>query len=69
MSNVSTEPPFLHMEVLMIAERTFGGLIHGQTIEDMGRKLAGVIEDFDRAVNIEALRLAKKLGKHSLSQR
>ena len=69
MSNVSTEPPFLHMEVLMISERTFGGLIHGQTIEDMGRKLAGVIEDFDRAVNIEALRLAKKLGKHSLSQR
>ena len=53
----------------MVAERTFGGLIHGETIEDMGRKLAGVIEDFDRAVNIEALHLAKKLGKHSLSQR
>ena len=53
----------------MVAERSFGGLIHGETIEDMGRKLARVIEDFDRAVNIEALRLTKKKGKHSLSQR
>ena len=68
MSNVSKQPAFLHMEVLMVAERTFGGLIHGETIEDMGRKLARVIEDFDRALNIEALRLAKKRGKHSLSQ-
>ena len=46
-----------------------GVLVHGQTIEDIGRKLTEVIEDFDRAVNIEALRLAKKIGKHPLSQR
>ena len=69
MSNVSKQPTFPYLEVLMVAERTFGGLIHGETIEDMGRKLARVIEDFDRALNIEALRLAKKRGKHSLSQR
>ena len=69
MSNVSKQSSPLHSEVLIVAERTFGGLIHGETIEEMGRKLTGVIEDFDRAVNIEALRLAKKIGKHSLSQR
>ena len=53
----------------MVVERTFGGLIPGETIEDMSRKLAEVIEDFDRAVNIEALRQTKKMGKHSLFQR
>ena len=52
-----------------LAERSFGGLIHGETIEDMGRKLVEVIEDFDRAMDIEALRQTKKMGKHSLSQR
>ena len=32
----------------------------------MDRELAKVIEDFDRAVNVEALRLAKETGKHAL---
>jgi hypothetical protein len=30
----------------------------------MDRELTRVIEDFDRAVDVEALRLAKKNGKH-----
>ena len=39
-----------------------------EVIEEMGRELTKVIEDFDRAVNVEALRLAKETGKHALSQ-
>ena len=44
------------------------GLVHPGTIEEMNKELNEVIEDFDRAVNVEALRLAKEIGKHSLSQ-
>jgi hypothetical protein len=54
--------------MLMIAGRTVGGLVHPQKIEEMERELTEVIEDFDRAVNVEALRLGKKSGKRSLSQ-
>ena len=32
----------------------------------MDGELTKVIEDFDRAVNVEALRLAKQTGKHSV---
>src|SRR5258706_9993113 len=42
-----------------------GGL---DAIEEMDKELSKVIEDFDRAVNIEALRLIKESGKHSLSR-
>jgi len=52
----------------MIAARTVGGPLHSGAIEEMDRELAKVIEDFDRAVNVEALRLAKETGRHSLSQ-
>jgi len=51
----------------MIAVRIADGLVHPETIEEMDRELTKVIEDFDRAVNVEALRLAKVTGKHSLS--
>ena len=54
--------------MLMIVERTMGGLIHPETIEEMDGELTKVIEDFDRAVNVEALRLAKESGRHSSSQ-
>ena len=37
-------------------------------MEEMNDELANVIGDFERAVNVEALRLAKRSGKHSLSQ-
>ncbi len=37
-------------------------------IEDMDGELSNVIEDFLRAVDVEALRLAKRSGKHSLSR-
>jgi len=51
--------------VLITTARTGGGL---DAIEEMDKELTKVIEDFDRAVNIEALRLTKESGKHSLSQ-
>ena len=34
----------------------------------MDSKLTKVIEDFDRAVNVDALRLVKEGGKHVMSQ-
>jgi len=52
----------------MIAARTVGGQVHPEAIEEMDRELTRVIEDFDRAVNVEALRLAKETGRHSSSQ-
>ena len=49
------------------------GLAHPQKIEEMDRELIKVIEDFDRAINVEAFRLAKETrrlaeetSKHSL---
>ncbi len=57
--------------MLMIAERTGDALIHSkdkEMFEDMDRELANVIEDFLHAIDVEALRLAKKIGKRSLSQ-
>jgi len=58
-------------KMLMIAERTGDALIYSgdkEMIEAMDGELADVIEDFTRAVNVETLRLAKRSGKHSLSQ-
>jgi len=54
--------------VPMITERITGGGVRPEMIEEMDRELTNVIEDFDRAVNVEALRIAKKTGEHSLSQ-
>jgi len=50
----------------MIAERTLGGLVCPAKIEEMEEELTKVIEDFDRAVNVEALRLAKETNKQTL---
>jgi len=66
MSNVGVSvglSTFLSFAMLMIAERTLTGLVHPQKIEEMNKDLTNVIEDFDRAMNVEALRLA---SKHSL---
>ena len=51
----------------MITARTVGGLAYPEKIEEMDRELTKVIEDFNHAVDVEALRLAKKNGKHLLS--
>ena len=42
----------------MIAARTIGGPTYPEMIEEIDRELTKVIEDFDRAMNFEALRLA-----------
>ena len=39
-----------------------------ERIEEMDRELTVVIEDFDRAVDVESLRLAKRSGTLSLFQ-
>ena len=48
----------------MIAARTVGGLIDSSTIEEIESSLVKVIDDFDRAVNVEALRRIKETGEH-----
>ena len=42
------------------------GLAHPQKIEEMNKELTKVIEDFDRAMNVETLRLAKENSKRPL---
>jgi len=37
-------------------------------MEEMDRELTRIIEDFDRAMNFEALRLANETSKLSFSQ-
>ena len=49
----------------MIAARTVGGLRDSSAIEEIESDLAKVIEDFDHAVNIEALRRINETGEHS----
>jgi len=56
---------FWSWQLLMITARAVGGSAHPEKIEEMDRELAKVIEDFNHAVDVEALRLAKKNGKHS----
>ncbi len=52
----------------MIAARTSGGPVFQRMIEEMDIELNNVIEDFDRAVYVEALRLANETSKLSFSQ-
>ena len=58
----------LIQQVLNIAVRTAAIPAYLGTIEEMERELTKIIEDFDRTVDIEALRLARKSGKHSCYQ-
>jgi len=53
---------------MVVTARTAGGPAYQETMEDMDRELTKVIEDFMRAVDVEALRLAKKGGKYGSSQ-
>ena len=53
----------------MIAARTSGGPAYPEMIEEMDRELNNVIEDFDRAVYVEALRLANETSKRSEERR
>lgn len=55
-------------KVLMIAARTVGGPTYLKEMGEIDSELTKVIEDFGRAVDVEALRIAKRSGKHSLPQ-
>ena len=63
--SVGNHPLWTWELLLIIVERTMGGLIHPDKIEEMDSELTKVIEDFDRAMNVEALRLIKENGEHS----
>ena len=52
----------------MIAARTIGGPAYPRMIEGMETELTEVIEDFDCAMNFEALRLANETSKLTFSQ-
>ena len=54
--------------LMYIAEGMAGGPVSREAIAEMDGHLTKVIEDFDRAVNIEALRLVKETGRHALTQ-
>ena len=51
------------LTTLTTAARTVCGPAYPEMIEEMDRELTEVIEDFDRAVNVEALRLANEISK------
>jgi len=53
--------------VLTTAARTAGGPRYLESIEEMDMELTKVIDDFMRAVDVEALRIAKRSGKPLLS--
>ena len=48
----------------MMIARTVGGLVDAGMIAEMERELAKVIDDFDRAMNVEILRSTKKTREH-----
>ena len=52
----------------MIAARSIGGPTYPEMIEEMDRELTKVIDDFDRAVNVEALRLANETSELFISK-
>jgi len=54
--------------VLRIAARTIGGPAYLEMIEESDKELTKIIEDFDRAVIVETLRLAEKNSELSFSQ-
>ena len=46
----------------MIAARMIGDPAYPKMIEDMDKELSNIIEDFDRAVNVEAFHETSKLS-------
>jgi len=51
----------------MIVARTAGGSAYQDTIKEIESELTRVVDDFDRAVDVEALRRTKETGEHSFS--
>ena len=55
-------------QALRVTARTIGSPAYTEKIEEMDRELTEVIEDFDRAMNVETLRLANETSKLSFTQ-
>ena len=53
------------VKLLMMAERTLGGLVCPEEIEEMDKELTKVIEDFDCAVNVEALHAIQETSEQT----
>ena len=51
----------------MIAARTVGGPAYPEMFDEIDGELTKMIDDFDRAVYVEALRLASETSKLSFS--
>jgi len=63
--------PFWTPQMLMIAGRTGDALLYSEDkemVDAMDAELANIIEDFTRAVHVETLGLAERIGKHTLPQ-
>jgi len=67
MSNVVSSHVLDLVNADNFSARIVGGPVRLDAVEEMDGELTKVIEDFDRAVNVEALRLAKETGKHASS--
>ena len=52
----------------MITARMGGGSAWLEAIEDVDGELTKVIEDFDRAMNVDTLRRTKETGVYTLPQ-
>ena len=52
----------------MIAARRVGGPAYTETIEEADRELNNVIEDFGRAIDVEALPQVNRSGKQPFPQ-
>ena len=62
---------FMIPQMLTIAERTEDALVYSkdkEMLEEMDGELANAIEEFMVTVDVQALRLTKRNGKHSLPQ-
>ena len=57
------------MDLTGADDRTAGGPAYRETIAEMDMELTKVIEDFGRAVDVEALHLAQKSSKRSFLNR
>ena len=55
-------------QVLMIVAGSIGNLAYPKIIEEMDGELNKVIEDFNRAVYVEALRIINETSKLSCSR-
>ena len=52
----------------MITARTIGAPTYQEMIEEIDKELTEMIDDFDRAVGVEALRIANETSTLSFSQ-